>query len=93
MDATHEGTLHGGLSLGGSCTPSRLDEVGANVRLRSRLADPADEDVNSAEGDPVPVLDRAGLGALAFVVDVEFSTMTLGHPAHCVSLEPFEVAL
>ena len=57
MDATHEGTPHGGLSPGGSRMLSRLDEVGADVRLRARLVDPADEDVDSAEGDPVPVLN------------------------------------
>ena len=34
---------------------SRLDDVGANVRLRARLTDPADEDVDSVEGDPVPL--------------------------------------
>ena len=93
MDASHESTLQGRQSLGGSCTLSRLDEVGAEVRLRARLANLANENVNSAEGDPVPVLDRAGLGALAFVVDVEFAATTLGHPAHSVSLEPFEAAL
>ena len=57
MDATHEGTLHGGLSPGGCHTLSRLDEVGVDVRLRARLTDLADEDVNSSKGDPLPVLD------------------------------------
>ena len=57
MDATHEGMPHGGLSLGGSRALSRLDEVGADVRLRARLADPTDEDVDSAEGDSVSVLN------------------------------------
>ena len=57
MDESHEGTFHGGLNSGGSCTLSRLDDVGADVRLRARLADLADEDVNSAEGDPVPILN------------------------------------
>ena len=57
MDASHEGTLHGGLSSGGSCTLSRLDDVGADVRLRTQLAIPADEDVDPAEGDPVPVVN------------------------------------
>ena len=57
MDAIHEGTPHDGLSPGGSHTLSRLNEVGADVRLRARLADPADENVDSAEGDPVPVLN------------------------------------
>ena len=45
-----------------SRTLSRLDDVGADVRLRARFADLADEDVDSAEGDPVPVLNVAGLG-------------------------------
>ena len=57
MDATDKGMLHSGLSLGGSCTLSRLDDVGAGVRLRARFADLADENMNSAEGDPVPVLN------------------------------------
>ena len=57
MDASHEGMLHGRLSPGGSRTLIRFDDVGADVRLRARLADPADEDVDSAEGDPVPVLN------------------------------------
>ena len=54
MDASHEGTLHGGLSKGGSRTLSRLDEVGADVRLRARLADLADEDVDYTEGARYP---------------------------------------
>ena len=57
MDATYEGTPYGRLSPGGCHTLSRFDEVGADVRLRAWLADPTDEDVDSAEGDPVPVLD------------------------------------
>ena len=57
MDVAHEGTLHDGLNSGLSHTLSPLDEVGAVVRLRSRLTNPADEDVDSAEGDLVPVLD------------------------------------
>ena len=57
MDETNKGVLHGGLNLGGSCTLSRLDDVGAGVWLRARLADLADEDVDSAEGDPIPVLN------------------------------------
>ena len=57
MDATHESTLHDWLSSGLPRTLSRLDEVGANVRLRARLADLANENVDSAEGDPVPVLN------------------------------------
>jgi hypothetical protein len=57
MDETNKGALHGGLNPGGSCTLSRLDDVGAGVRLRARFADLADEGVDSAEGDPVPVLN------------------------------------
>ena len=57
MDASHENTLQGGQSPGGSRTLSRLDEVGADVRLRARLADLANENVDSAKGDPVPVLN------------------------------------
>ena len=57
MDASHEGTLHSRRSPSGSRTLSRLDEVGVYVRLRARLANLADEDVDSAEGDPVPVLN------------------------------------
>ena len=34
-----------------------------------------------------------GVTAPTFVLNVELSVMTLGHPAHSVSLEPFEVAL
>ena len=49
--------------------------------------------MNSSKGNLVPVLVRAGVGALACVVDVELTAMTLGHPAHGVSLEPFKVAL
>ena len=57
MDASHEGMLHGGLSSGRSRVLSHLDDVGADVRLRARLANPADEDVDSAKGDPVPILN------------------------------------
>ena len=57
MDTSHERTIHGGPNPGGSHTLSRLDDVGADVRLRARFADLADEDMNSAEGDPIPVLD------------------------------------
>ena len=85
--------LHDKLNTGGPCTLSRFDNVGVDVRLRARLTDPADEDMNFAEGDPVPILDCAGLGALACVVDVELAGTTLGHPPHGVSLEPYEVAL
>ena len=57
IDESYECTLHGGLNPGRACTLSRLDEVGADVRLRARFADLADEDVDSSKGDPVPVLD------------------------------------
>ena len=57
MDASHESMLQGRQSLGGSRTLSRLDEVGVDVRLRARLADLADEDVNSAKGDLIAVLN------------------------------------
>ena len=57
VDAAHEDTLHAGLSPGGFRTLSRLDEVGAVVRLRPQLTNPADEDVDPTEGDPVPVLN------------------------------------
>ena len=57
MYASHEGTLHGGLSSGESRTLSRLDDVGADVRFRAQPANLADEDVDSAEGDPVPLLN------------------------------------
>ena len=57
MDESHEGTFHGGLNTGGSRTLSRLDDVGAGVRLRARLTDFADEDVNPTKGDLIPVFD------------------------------------
>ena len=57
MDTSYERTLHGGLNPGRTRTLSRLDEVGAGVRLRARFTDLANEDMNSAEGNPVPVLD------------------------------------
>ena len=57
MDVAYEGMLHDRLNTGGPRALSRLDEVGEDIRLRARLADPADEDMNSTEGDPVPVLD------------------------------------
>ena len=57
VDDSHEGTLHGGLSPDRSRTLSRFDDVGADVRLSARLANLVDEDANTAEGDPVPVLD------------------------------------
>ena len=57
MDASYERTLHGGRNPGWTRTLSRLNEVGADVRLRARFTDLADEDMNSAKGDPLPVLD------------------------------------
>ena len=93
MDDSHEGTLHGRFNPGRSRTLSRFDEVGADIQLRARFSDLADENMYATKGDPVPVLNRAGLGALACIVDVELAAMTLGHPSHIVSLESFEVAL
>ena len=57
MDTSHEGTLHSRQSPGGSRTLSRLDYVGADVRLKARLANLANEDVDSAKGDPLPVFN------------------------------------
>ena len=57
MDGTYEGALYGGLNKGRSCMLSRLDDVSADLRLRARFADLADEDVDSIKGDPVPVLN------------------------------------
>ena len=57
MNKTNKGGLPGGLDLGGSCALSRLDLVGADVWLRLRLSNLADEDRNLAKGDPLPVLD------------------------------------
>ena len=57
MDDSHEGKLHGEFNPGGSRTLSRLDEVGADVWLRVRFTDLANENVNATKGDPVPVLN------------------------------------
>ena len=57
MDESYERTLHGRLNPGRTRTLSRLDVVGGDVRLRARFADLADENVNFAKGDPIPVLD------------------------------------
>ena len=57
VDTANKDTLHVGLSLGGFRMLSHLDEVGAVVRLRPRLANPADEDVDPSEGDPIPILN------------------------------------
>ena len=55
MDASHKNMLQGRQSPGGSCTLSHLDELGAEVQLRARLTNLANEDMDSAEGVPVPV--------------------------------------
>ena len=57
MGEPNEDVPYGWLSRGGSCMLSRLDDVGVDVRLRARLADLANEDVDSTEGDPVLVLN------------------------------------
>ena len=57
MDTSYERMFHGRLNPGWTRTLSRLDEVGADVRLRAWFADLANEDMNSAEGDPVPILN------------------------------------
>src|SRR3954470_22580122 len=93
MDDSHEGTFHGWLNPGRSRTLSCLDEVGAGVQLRARFTDLADENVYATKGDPVPVLNRAVLGALSCIVNVDLAATTLGHPAHSVSLKSFEAAL
>ena len=62
MDKTNKGTLHDRLNPGRPSTLSRLDDVGADVQLRALFADLANEDVDSAEGDPVPVLDEPASG-------------------------------
>ena len=56
MDASHKSMLQGRRGPGGSCALSRLDEIGAEIRLRARLTNLANENMNSAEGDPVSVL-------------------------------------
>ena len=57
MDDTYENMPCCGLNLGRACTLSRLDDVGAGVRLRALFADLADEDVNPAKGEPVSVFN------------------------------------
>ena len=54
MDDSHEGTLHGRFNPGESRMLSRLDEVGADVRLRARFTDLANENVNATKGDRYP---------------------------------------
>ena len=57
MNETNKDMLRGGLNLGGSRAPSGLDDVSTDVRLSFRLTNIADEDVDSAKGNPVPILD------------------------------------
>ena len=57
MNEINKNMLRGGFSLGGSRMPSRLDDVDADVRLSFRRIDLADEDMNSAKGDLVPILN------------------------------------
>ena len=57
MDDTHENMPCLGLNQRRTYTMSRFDDVGADVRLRGRFADLADEDMNPTEGDLVSVLD------------------------------------
>ena len=57
MDTSYERTLRGGLNPGWTRMLSRLGEVGADVRLRARFADLANENMNATKGDPVPVLN------------------------------------
>ena len=57
MDNSHEGTLHDRLDPGRSRMLSHFNEVGADVWLRARFADLANENVYATKGDPVPVLD------------------------------------
>ena len=57
MDELNEDVLHHGLNPGGSCMRSRLDDVGADVQLRAWFADLADENMNSTEGDLIPIIN------------------------------------
>ena len=57
MDEPYEHTLRGRTNPCRTCTLSRFDEVGGDVRLRARFADLANENMNSTKGDPVHVLD------------------------------------
>ena len=57
MDDTYENMPCLGLNRRRTYTPSRFDDVGADVRLGGRFADLADEDVNPTKGDPVPVFN------------------------------------
>ena len=57
MDDAYEDMLCHGPNRRRACMLGRLDDVGADVRLRGRFANLADEDVNPTKGDPVPVFD------------------------------------
>ena len=57
MDASHESMLQGRQSPGGPCALSHLDEIGVEIRLRARLTNLANKNMDSAEGDPVPILN------------------------------------
>ena len=57
MEASHKSMPYGRQGPGGSCTLSRLDEIGAEIRLKAWLTNLANEDMNCAKGDPVPVLN------------------------------------
>ena len=57
MDESYEHTLHARLNPGRTRTLSSLDKVGGDVQIRARFADLAVENVNSAKGDPIPVLN------------------------------------
>ena len=46
--------LQGRQGPGGSCALGRLDEIGAEIRLRARLTNLANEDMNSAKGTRFP---------------------------------------
>ena len=52
VDDSHEGTLHGRFNPGGLRTLSRLDEIGADVRLTARFSDLANENVNATKRGP-----------------------------------------
>ena len=57
MREADENVLSAGLNPGGLRAPGHLNEVDAGVRLRLLFADLADEDVDSAKGDPEPILN------------------------------------
>ena len=57
MGEVDEDVILAGLSPGRFGAPSRLDDVGADVRLGTQFTDFANEDGDLTKGDPVPVLD------------------------------------